>query len=62
MPSRAAARAFVLIVQQALAMHFRGVVLAADLFAVGVPACLHTFVKSGRPAAEGNPSATPEYA
>ena len=62
MLSESAARVFVLIVQQELAVHFRGVVLAAALFAVGVLAYLYTFVKSGRPVGEVDPSATPEYA
>lgn len=63
MLSESAARVLFLIVQKALAVHFRGVVvLAAALFAAGVLACLYTFVKAGCPVAEVNPSATPEYA
>ena len=62
MLSKSAVRVFFLIVQQELAVHFRGVMLAVALFAVGVLACLYTFAKSGRPVGEVNPSATPEYA
>ena len=62
MLSESAARVLFLIVQQELAVHFQGVVLAAALFAAGVLAYLYIFGKAGRPAAEVNPSATPEYA
>lgn len=62
MLSKSAARALFLVVQQELAAHFRGVLLPAYLFAVGVPAYLYPFVKSGRPVDEGNASAPPEYA
>ena len=62
MLSKSAARVFFPIAQQELAAHFRGVVLAAALFAVGVLACLYTFVKSGRPVDAVNASAPPEYA
>ena len=51
-----------LAVQEELAVHFWGVVLAAALFTVGILAFVYTFVKSGWPVGEVNPSATPEYA
>ena len=62
MLSKSAARAFFPIAQQELAEHFRGLLLAAYLFAVGVPAYLYPFVKSGRPVDEVKASAPPEYA
>ena len=51
-----------LAVQEELAVHFWGVVLAAALFTVGILAFVYTFVKSGWPVGEVNASVTPEYA
>lgn len=62
MLSKSAAREFFPIVQQELAAHFRDAVLAAILFAIGVPAYLYPFVKSVRPVDAVNASAAPEYA
>lgn len=62
MLSKSAAREFFPIVQQELAAHFQDAVLAAILFAIGVPAYLYPFVKSGRPVDAVNASAAPEYA
>ena len=51
-----------LAVQEELAVRFWGLILAAALFSVGILAYVYTFVKSGWPVGEVNPSATPEYA
>jgi nitric oxide reductase subunit B len=41
-----------LAVQNELAIHFFGLVLAAGLFTLGILAFVYTFVKSGLPAGE----------
>ena len=51
-----------LAVQEELAVHFWGVVLAAALFTIGILAFVYTFVKSGWPVGEVNASVPPEYA
>jgi nitric oxide reductase subunit B len=49
-----------LAVQEELAVHFVGLILAASLFAVGIAAFVYTFVKSGWPVGEVNSPATAE--
>jgi nitric oxide reductase subunit B len=47
-----------LAVQEELAVHFFGLILAASLFAAGIAAFVYTFVKSGWPVGEVNAPAT----
>jgi nitric oxide reductase subunit B len=49
-----------LAVQEELAVHFVGLILAASLFATGIAAFVYTFVKSGWPVGEVNSPATAE--
>ena len=49
-----------LAVQNELAIHFLGLILAAGLFTLGILAFIHTFVKSGWPAGEVDALATAE--
>jgi len=51
-----------LAVQQELAVHFFGLVLAGALFTLGIAAFIYTFVKSGRPVGEVNPHVQAEAA
>lgn len=45
-----------LAVQQELAVHFVGVILAGALFALGIAAFVYNFAKAGRPVGEVDPS------
>jgi len=47
-----------LAVQEELAVHFFGLILAASLFTAGIAAFIYTFVKSGWPVGEVNAPAT----
>jgi nitric oxide reductase subunit B len=51
-----------LAVQQELAVHFFGLILAAGLFALGIVAFVYTFVRSGWPVGEVNPQGAVEVA
>jgi nitric oxide reductase subunit B len=51
-----------LAVQQELAVHFFGLILAAGLFALGILAFVYTFVRSGWPVGEVDPQLTAEAA
>ena len=49
-----------LAVQQELAVHFFGLILAAGLFALGILAFVYTFVRSGWPVGEVDSPMTAE--
>jgi nitric oxide reductase subunit B len=51
-----------LAVQQELAVHFFGLILAASLFALGILAFVYTFVRSGWPVGEVHPQGAAEVA
>jgi nitric oxide reductase subunit B len=51
-----------LAVQQELAVHFFGLILAAGLFTLGILAFVYTFVRSGWPVGEVNPQPVTEVA
>ena len=51
-----------LAVQNELAIHFFGLILAAGLFTLGILAFVYTFVKSGRPIGEVDALAATEVA
>jgi nitric oxide reductase subunit B len=51
-----------LAVQQELAVHFFGLILAAGLFALGILAFVYTFVRSGWPVGEVDAQRTAEAA
>jgi nitric oxide reductase subunit B len=51
-----------LAVQQELAVHFFGLIVAAGLFALGILAFVYTFVRSGWPVGEVHAQGTVEVA
>ncbi len=51
-----------LAVQQELAVHFVGVILAGALFTLGILAFVYNFMKAGRPVGEVDPSGAAEQA
>ena len=51
-----------LAVQNELAVHFFGLVLAAMLFTLGIAAFIYTFIQSGLPVGDVDPQAALEVA